>query len=125
MTYSLPLPPCLNQTYKIGNRNFYKAEEAKAWEKEAYYLLKSQNRGKKPLIGQIDLEIDLYLKFDRDEDSSVKIIQDILAKAGIYENDKQVIDLEVHKYCQEEGAKCEILVYEINSKKYSFKELKF
>ena len=39
MKIILPLPPPLNQTYRMWNGRYLKAKEAREWEKEAGYIL--------------------------------------------------------------------------------------
>ena len=98
MKIILPLPPVLNSTYKTTRQGgFYKSEKAKDWEKEAGQLLMLK-RPKKPLLGPLECHIDMYLKIERDIDSSLKLTLDTLAKMGFYENDSQIITLGVCKY---------------------------
>ena len=98
MKISLPLPPPLNATYATTKSGgFYKKKGAKEWEKEAGQLLMLK-RPKKPLLGPLECHIDMYLKRERDIDSSLKLILDVLAKMRYYEDDRQIITLGVCKY---------------------------
>ncbi len=96
MKFILPLPPTLNATYKtrLGQHGLYKSAEAKAWQQEVEWKVKQ----KKPLLGSIAVEINMYLNRDRDIDSSLKLVLDTMADCGVYKNDSQVEILTVIKY---------------------------
>lgn len=93
----LPLPTALNATYRTGKGNFYKSSEAKAWETEAFYDIKRQYRGT-PVETPCYVGIEMFLKRDRDIDSSLKVGIDILQKAGVIKNDGLITHLNVKKY---------------------------
>lgn len=109
LRFTLPLPPTLNATYKTGNGKFYKDAKAKVWEKEVGWIVKQ----KKPLEGVIKVEIDMYLKRDRDIDSSLKLILDTMAHCGVYNNDNQVAVLYVTKETDKDNPRMSVFVEEI------------
>lgn len=103
----LDLPPSINAIYKTTRTGgFYKSEKAKEWEKTAgYQVLASKPPSRRPydLVGPIYLGIDMYFARDRDIDSSIKILCDLLQKMRVYENDSQIIHLNVRKYKVKKG----------------------
>jgi Holliday junction resolvase RusA-like endonuclease len=91
----LPLPPALNKCYrpsvtKTGKPFTYKTKIAKQWQSDAALLIKSQIKGNKPFKGDVRVAIMLYLKRDRDIDSSFKLLLDTLEYTNVIENDKQI-----------------------------------
>ncbi len=114
MTIVLTLPPCLNATYKVaynaklGRSVFYASAEAKAWKEECYYTIKKQ----KLLTKDLEVSVTLYLNRDRDIDSSIKTILDVM-KGRIYEDDRQIIALHLFKETDKLKPRCEIDVTEV------------
>lgn len=97
MKFILPLCPPLNQVYRhVGNR-VYKSAKAREWEKEAGWEIKRQRETKKPIGCNVEVFISLYLRRDRDIDSSQKLLLDVMEKVGVYKNDRQVHALHVFK----------------------------
>lgn len=98
----LELPPTTNHTYFHKGRMVFKSKEARDWENQALLDIRKQ---KVPVLaeGAVFVVIDMFLKRDRDIDSSHKIILDIFAKAGIYANDKLVTHLTVRKFVDKEN----------------------
>ena len=90
MIITLPKPPSVNHLYgrnKWGG--VYIKAEGKTWIEEAGYIIKSQWK-RKPLIGDVALYIKYYYCGTWDWDNGNKILSDLLAKMGVYNNDKQV-----------------------------------
>lgn len=106
---TLPLPPSINATYKRNANNFYKSNEAKAWEEEAGYIL-MQYRPQKPLLGALFCQIDLFLKRDRDVDGSNKLVIDLLEKMKFFENDSQIEHLNIKKFVDKKNPRLEIQI---------------
>lgn len=97
---TLSLPPTLNHTYKVGRGRFYKDKKVIDWEDQTEWMIKQQRlHGVKipKLTGEIKAYINMFLKRDRDIDSSLKLVLDTLARMGFYENDRQVVRIEVTK----------------------------
>ena len=97
MILTLPLPPGINHTYKIGRNQrtgrvvFYKDEVARAWETEAFWKIKQQIKNqKKPTGKKVTCIWYRKDKRDFDTDSPIKILLDILVKTGILEDDNLI-----------------------------------
>ena len=96
--FELPIPTAVNASYKTGSGNFYKSAEARAWEEESLYKLMEQHVNQKPLLsGALVVNLSFHFKKDRDIDSSIKILLDLL-QGRIYINDNQIQFLHVYKY---------------------------
>lgn len=109
MLFSLPLPPPLNQIYRhVGNR-VYKTTEARNWEQEAYYKIRSHWK-KEPLETPVYFGISTFVNRDRDIDGSLKLTMDIFETAGVYKNDAQVEHLNVKKFKDKENPRLEVEV---------------
>lgn len=100
---SLTLPPPTNATYRHVGHTVYMTREAKAWRDESTWLLKA-HRGDKPT----ELTITLYLKRERDVDGSSKLVIDCLEHAGVVENDKDILDIHLHKRWDKANPRLEI-----------------
>ena len=86
------LPPTTNATYRHKGHFVYMTKEARAWREQATWLLKPY-RGAKPT----ELDITYYLKRERDVDGSSKLIIDCLEHAGVVDNDRDILDVHLHK----------------------------
>lgn len=107
--YTLPLPPTLNHTYQMGKGRYYMVQSAKDWLTEVGWLMKS----KTPVKSPVKIEIDMFLKRDRDIDSSLKLTLDALQKFGVIENDKQIVDLRVRKKFDKNNRRLEVRLSEL------------
>lgn len=110
MKFIVPLPPTLNATYKTGQGRFYKAKVAKDWEEEAGYLILSKmvKLREKRITEPCSVELDMYINRDRDIDSSIKIVLDLLQSSRILENDRLVHDLHVNKFINKQDPHLEV-----------------
>jgi|WetSurMetagenome_2_1015567.scaffolds.fasta_scaffold01987_3 Holliday junction resolvase RusA-like endonuclease len=97
MNITIPLPPPLNATYRYGNGKYYKVAKVRDWEDETGWMIKKQLKKHKILEGDIYISIYMYLKRDRDIDSSIKPVLDLLQKLKIYDNDSQITFMNVTK----------------------------
>ena len=106
---TLPLPPTTNHTYLTTKykHGTYKSKEAKDWENLAGYEL-IPYRPKKPLLGALYCQIDLFLKRDRDVDGSNKLVLDLLQAMRFYENDSQITHLNIRKFVDKTNPRMEI-----------------
>lgn len=106
---TVDLPPAINRMYKTTRQGgFYKTQEAKTWETTAGYQI-MQQKPLRDLTGDIYVGIEMFFSRDRDVDSSVKVVLDLLQKQSIYVNDSQVVHLNVKKYKVAKGEeRCEI-----------------
>lgn len=93
MKFEFPLPPTLNQCYRIQ----YKKRAAKDWEHEAGQIVMVNRRGKSTLTCDLEVFVTMYLKRDRDIDSSLKLLLDVFEEMGVYKNDKQIKAIHVYK----------------------------
>jgi crossover junction endodeoxyribonuclease RusA len=102
MIFTFSLPPTTNSAYanrRTGGRIL--TEEARAWKEEAGWVVKSSGH-RFDLSAKYQLFISLYVNRDRDIDGSLKLLLD--AMSGIvYEDDAQVVYLEVHKFLKHPG----------------------
>ena len=92
MKFTLPLPPCINQTYGVSRNGYqamFKKRPVKNWEFVAGWEVKRQWKGK-PLDGPVSLEIHWFYKNDRDIDAGLKVLLDLFQKQSVYLNDGQV-----------------------------------
>lgn len=111
MKFTIPLPPPLNATYRYGKGRYYKAIEVRDWENLAGYAIKLSPEKKKTMTeGNIYVGLAMYLNRDRDIDSSIKTVLDLLQSLKIYSNDKQVSFLNVRKEFDKKNPRMEIEV---------------
>lgn len=110
MKFTIPLPPPLNATYKYGKGKYYKVKEVRDWEEEAGWEIKRQVKKSKPLTENIYVCLAMFLKRDRDIDSSIKTVLDLLQSLRIYSNDSQVTFLNVRKELDKKTPRMEIEV---------------
>ena len=96
MTLTVELPPPLNATYRIGNRHMYKDPKMVAWQEMVGWEYKRHYKSLQWLIEPLYVGITMFLKRDRDIDSSLKGVLDALQGIA-YANDKQIIHLNVRK----------------------------
>jgi Holliday junction resolvase RusA-like endonuclease len=110
MKVVLPLPPTLNSSFRArkDGRGQYKTGEAKAWEHEAHYLLNKVQ----PIRGAVRLIVNVYYKYDRDIDASLKLLLDAL-EGKVYINDSQVTMLTVTKQKDNSNPHVEVSWHEI------------
>jgi Holliday junction resolvase RusA-like endonuclease len=119
MNFTLPMCPPLNSLYRHGRRGVYKIAKAREWENEVLFMVMGKYRGygkDKHLLGNIKMDMVMYLKRDRDIDSSLKLVLDVFEKAGVYENDKQVVDLHVIKAMDKGNPRIEISITKLTTK---------
>ena len=106
----LPVPPPLNSvyrsTYKGGALRTYKSKEAKEYAEEVGWLLKQI----KPEEGQVRLKLNFCFGRDRDIDSGLKVLLDALS-GYIYNNDKQIVEMQVIKQVIPRGGQAKPCVY--------------
>lgn len=112
MKKTLSLPPTINSYYsqsRTGRR--FKTAKAKAWEIENGYLLLKCKKLGKSIIGVI---YKFYMPDNRsDYNNRAKIIDDLLEKQGIIDNDKQILEGHLYKYIDKDNPRVEIEVYKL------------
>ena len=109
------LPPSINATYKAkcvcGHGAMYKSDEAKDWQLGAQWVAKEIMEDSPLLDCDLQMEVEMVCKRDRDIDGSLKLLLDALQ--GIcYHNDSQVKKLTIAKTKGKE----ELLKVKINEK---------
>lgn len=77
-----------NSRVKTRDGRFIKSPKAREFETSALWQLKPQVRGK-PIEGDVVLEATIYYRTRR-PDLDESLLMDILEKAGVYHNDRQV-----------------------------------
>lgn len=108
-TIILSLPPTTNNTYFHKGHIVFKSKKARDWEQESLWTMKILKL--KPVVREsYTVKIIMFLKVNRDIDSCCKIILDLLAKAGIYSNDKLVDWLIIGKTFDKTNPRIEIEV---------------
>lgn len=115
MKFILPLPPSINRTYGIGNGRMYKRAGVREWEEEAGWSM-VQSRVEKQfdtLTGPVRVCITWFFKINRDIDASIKVLLDLLEKHRVYENDKQVRELQIKIFEDKKSPRVEVEIYEI------------
>lgn len=116
MKIRLSKPPSVNTLYRAtARRGFvqhYISSAGKAWFTEAGYLIKQAMKRKAPIKGEVEVEVDLYTCRHQDLDNIMKATMDLLQKAGVVEDDAQIVSLLLHKYkvkhVKEEGLEIEL-----------------
>lgn len=117
----LKKPPSVNHLYAATSRggflHYYITREGKKWFLEAGEQLKKQWHKKKTIEGEIELFIELYTAYLRQDcDNIVKAIQDLLQKNAIIINDSQVFVLNVQKYkCSKKDERIELVIWDHNT----------
>lgn len=95
---TLTLPPTLNHIYRHSGRRVFKPANVVAWEQESGSEINKAKHNGKTILGDVEVWVDLYLKRDRDIDSSTKLLFDLLQKQRVIENDRQIIAMHVFKF---------------------------
>ena len=111
--YRLPFPPSMNhywqQAYKT--RHTYVSEAGKAFQKAVQTSVRHRPRSRRRLHLTIELQRGDHVEYDID--NFVKPVQDALALAGVYVNDKQVDKLVVDRLPVQAPGCCLVTVREI------------
>lgn len=94
-----------------GKPILFKRKEVLDYVEGALWELKPQLRGHKPYENPVYLKATIYYRSKR-SDLDVSLLQDILEKAGVYLNDRQVYKIECEKRFDKENPRCLIEVDE-------------
>jgi Holliday junction resolvase RusA-like endonuclease len=103
--------PGRTKTGKTFNR-YIKSESALDFEQSALWQLKKIVGNKKPLQGELALEVTAFYE-SRRPDLDISLLMDVLEKAGVYENDRQIHQIVATKMYDKETPRVEFLVYEM------------
>ena len=88
-----------------------KSKVALEFEESALLQLKAPMRGRKPFEGDVACEFEVYYQ-SRRSDLDTSLIRDILQKAGVYLNDRQITSVGEWKHLDKNNPRVEITVYE-------------
>lgn len=95
-----------------GRPRFIKSEKALQYETTALLQLKKPLSKHKPFNKPVGVEITIYYKTHR-PDLDESLILDIMQKAGVYVNDRQVWEKHIFHAIDKENPRAEILVWEL------------
>src|SRR5688572_13318248 len=101
LTLRLELPPTTNAGYKLHNGRMYTSSTWKDYQSDVAIQLLS-HRGKYAKL-PVKVNVVWYLKRDRDIDSGLKCLLDSLQNGGLFDNDRQVVDLHCVKRVSDKG----------------------
>ncbi len=90
-----------------------KSEKALNYEQSAMLQIKMQRGLPETLEGAISAEFHVYYA-SRRPDLDVSLIQDVLQKAGIYKNDRQIVELHAFKYIDKNNPRVLIKINEVD-----------
>lgn len=111
----LPLPPALNHTYAFNHGRMFKVGKARDWEQESLGIIKYKYRKRETLSGDVFCALSIFHSRDRDIDGSIKITLDLLEKAGLIINDRQIKFLNVQMFKVKTNTRIEIELRRINA----------
>lgn len=96
LSATLPHPPGINATYRVGQRRFYKSNAARDWEQAALLTLRAAGfRTLPPGVYWVGVAVDLYT-IALDLDGPLKLLLDTL-EAALGVPDSRVGALMMHK----------------------------
>jgi Holliday junction resolvase RusA-like endonuclease len=106
-------PISTNSLYKRHGNFIYMTKEGKALKESYQWQAKKQYKGK-ILTGDLEVDITLYFgdKRRRDADNHNKIWSDSL-QGIVFEDDKQIVDLHIHKRYDKSNPRVEIILNEL------------
>lgn len=108
---TLPLPPTDNHTYGVKGRIHFMYKEAKDWKNLAQSLAKKMWE-LKPMECPIWMDVKIYLKRERDLQGGLKILCDSF-EGIVYENDKQITEMTLHKEFDKDNPRVEIKIEDL------------
>jgi Holliday junction resolvase RusA-like endonuclease len=113
MRFKLPLPPPLNSIYRAavtrsGHPFTYLTRTAKEWQTEAWLSITQQTKERPHWDIPVLLRMKMYLKTNRDYDSSLKLFSDVLETAGILKNDRYIFRAEIEKFIHDKDPRLEV-----------------
>jgi len=94
----LPYPPSVNHYYRrVGTRTLI-SREGRAYRETVVSILAAL--GVQPLLGKLNVQVELFPpdRRRRDVDNTAKALLDALEHGNAYENDSQIVRLEIEKF---------------------------
>ena len=95
VSVELPWPPSVNRYYRVFRNRILISRDGRKYRMMVVSRLGGINR---KLTGEVSVEIDLYPpdRRRRDIDNPLKCLLDSMTHAGVYEDDSQIKDIELH-----------------------------
>lgn len=90
-----------------------KSEKALLYEESSLLQLSNQLRGFDAYEGYVRLIAHVYYSTKR-PDLDISLLQDVLEKAGVYKNDRQVVEIHAFKYWDKENPRVLVEVEEVD-----------
>jgi Holliday junction resolvase RusA-like endonuclease len=102
LRFELPIPPALNHAYRAavskGGRPYsYRPQVVKRWQRDAVWQILAARKSEPTMTGPVRVELELWLKRERDIDSSFKVLFDAMEQAQVFVNDRQITQLYAEK----------------------------
>lgn len=93
MQFTIPLKPLAISKAWQGRR--FATKEYRDWAADVAHFVP-----KTTLFGPVEVTVELFIKNDKmsDCDNFMKTLLDTLTKCGVYEDDRMIYALHVHKY---------------------------
>lgn len=104
-----------------GHPKIIKSAKALAYEQSALMQIKTQLRAHREFItmkNYVCIEVHSWYG-SRRPDLDVSLLQDILEKAGVYENDRQVAEIHAYKYRNVKDPKVIVRIHELTESEMS------
>lgn len=95
-----------------GSLRSIKSERALAYEESALLQFIKQLGKRPPLTGDVGVEINVWYATKRN-DLDPSIIFDVMQKAGVYNNDRQIVEMHLFKQWDKSNPRSEVMVYEL------------
>lgn len=89
-----------------------KSKVALEYVNSALMQLKAPMRSRKPFEKPVACEFTVYYQ-SRRSDLDTSLIRDVLQTAGVYLNDRQIVECHEYKHLDKTNPRVEILVYEL------------
>ena len=106
-------------TKNVKSRNI-KSTGARECTKFYLQQLKKIWKGKETLVGSIILTVDIYYPDNR-SDLDESLLMDILQKAGVIKNDRQIKEKHIYHEIDKRNPRCEIIIGERQKSKTKIK----
>ena len=95
-----------------GHPRVIKSQKALDYEYSSTLQIKRQLGQQGTIEGQVSIEVHVWYA-SRRPDLDIALIQDVLQKAGVYKNDRQVFEIHAFKYLDKENPRVLIRIREI------------
>jgi len=106
------MPPSDNHAYAFRGKLHFLTKEAKLFKEQVMWLAQELVKNKEPMLGDVSVVINYYIKRDRDLLGSDKLLMDAL-QGIVYVNDKQITHAELNKFSDKLNPRVELIVTKI------------